>query len=366
MDSVTQLVLGAAVGEAVAGRRLGRRAALLGAVCGTLPDLDVLIPLADPVARFTYHRSWSHSIFVLTLAAPLIAWLATRASHVFRDSPRQTLLAAWLALITHPVLDCFTVYGTQILLPFSDHPVSGSTIFIIDPLYTVPLAIALLIALRQPDRQLARRSAVLGLAVTSAYLAASVGVKQVADRRAAAAIAAAGLDTTSVLSTPAPLNILLWRFVAMRDGGYCEGFFSVLDPPGTPEFACYESQTALASRVAGEWAFERLAWFTHGYYRLRAAPDGRVILTDLRMGVEGFYIFSFALPRAASGDAAAVEQIPPPSFSLDAFRSLMRRIVVPPPASRRGTGPGARQSVPASAPDFAVQYGDSTPDHHSS
>jgi inner membrane protein len=360
VDSVTQLVLGATVAEAVAGRRLGRRAALLGAVCGTLPDLDALIPLADPVARFTYHRSWSHSIFVLTAIAPLVAWLAMKASSVCRAWPRQTLLAAWLALVTHPVLDCFTVYGTQILLPFSDHPVSGSTIFIIDPLYTIPLAIALLLALREPDWRLARRSAVLGLAVTSAYLATSVGVKQIADRRAADAIAAAGLDATAVLSTPAPLNILLWRFVAMRGDGYCEGFFSVLDPPGTPEFSCHESQTALAPRLAGDWAFDRLAWFTHGFYRLREAPDGRVVMTDLRMGVEGFYIFSFALPGTAR-DGVAVEQIPPPPFSLDAFGRLMRRIVAAPNAAERGAAGGGPRPGRAPATDFAVQYADSIP-----
>ena len=66
MDSVTQIVLGSAVGHAVLGRQAGRRAALWGAVCGTLPDLDVLVPLADPVAAFTYHRSASHSLIILT------------------------------------------------------------------------------------------------------------------------------------------------------------------------------------------------------------------------------------------------------------------------------------------------------------
>lgn len=358
MDSVTQMVLGAAVGQAVAGRQVGRRAAVLGAVCGTLPDLDVLIPLADPVARFTYHRSWSHSVFVLTLVAPLVAWLASKASSAFAAAPRATLMAAWLALITHPLLDCFTVYGTQIWLPFSDYPVSGSTIFIIDPLYSLPLAVALLLALLQPDRRLARRSAIAGIAISSAYLATSVGLKYVADRRAAAAIAATDIDVRAVLSTPAPFNILLWRFVVMRDGGYCEGYFSLLDPPGTPDFECYTSQPELADRLRGDWAYERLAWFTHGFFRLAESDDRRVIVTDLRMGVEGYYVFSFALPPDGSEATAAggTEQIEPPPFSLAALLRLLRRITDPQAPTR--VAPALRESsvTPAPGPDFAVQY----------
>ena len=75
MDSVTQMVLGAAVGEAVIGRRVGRKAALWGAVLGTAPDLDVFVPMADAVRDFTYHRSFSHSLIILAVITPLLAWL---------------------------------------------------------------------------------------------------------------------------------------------------------------------------------------------------------------------------------------------------------------------------------------------------
>ena len=74
MDSITHLALGAAIGEAVLGRRVGRKAAMWGAVCGTIPDLDVFIPHADAVAAITYHRSFSHSLIILALFAPLMAW----------------------------------------------------------------------------------------------------------------------------------------------------------------------------------------------------------------------------------------------------------------------------------------------------
>ena len=43
MDTITQMALGAAVGEAVLGRKMGGRAMLWGAALGTLPDLDIII-----------------------------------------------------------------------------------------------------------------------------------------------------------------------------------------------------------------------------------------------------------------------------------------------------------------------------------
>ena len=43
MDSITQIVLGAACGEAVLGKKIGNRALLFGAIGGTIPDLDVFV-----------------------------------------------------------------------------------------------------------------------------------------------------------------------------------------------------------------------------------------------------------------------------------------------------------------------------------
>ena len=130
MDTVTQIALGAAVGEATLGRKVGWRAPLWGGVCGLLPDLDVLWPFADAVSAFTWHRGYSHSIAVLVLATPVVAWAAVRIHSGTRQFRRGWLLLAFLALLTHPLLDCFTVYGTQVLLPFSDLPVAWSTVFI--------------------------------------------------------------------------------------------------------------------------------------------------------------------------------------------------------------------------------------------
>ncbi|MDW9405802.1 metal-dependent hydrolase, partial [Pseudomonas soli] len=114
MDSITQAVLGAALQGAVLGRIQGRRSLIYGAALGTLPDLDVVIRYADPFSQMTFHRGFSHSIFVLTGLALLLAWLVTWRWPGRGYTPGRLFLAFWLALVTHPLLDAVTVYRTRL------------------------------------------------------------------------------------------------------------------------------------------------------------------------------------------------------------------------------------------------------------
>jgi inner membrane protein len=147
MDTVTQIALGAAVGEATLGRKVGKRAMLWGGICGLFPDLDVLIPLGDAVKDFTYHRSASHSLLVLALLTPVFVWLILKIHPQTRIHLKKWGLLVYLAFATHVILDCCTVYGTQIFWPLRTPPVMWSTIFIIDPLYSIPLFVGVLAGL---------------------------------------------------------------------------------------------------------------------------------------------------------------------------------------------------------------------------
>jgi inner membrane protein len=77
MDSITQAALGAAVGEAVLGKKIGNKAILIGAIAGTIPDLDVLSRLFvdNQIYGLIYHRGITHSILFTILAAPLFGAL---------------------------------------------------------------------------------------------------------------------------------------------------------------------------------------------------------------------------------------------------------------------------------------------------
>lgn len=318
MDSITQAALGAAVGEAVAGKKVGRKASLWGAVCGTLPDLDVLIPMGDPVRDFTYHRAESHSIFYLTLVTPLIVWLITRIHPGAKQYRGRWTLLILLVFYTHVLLDSFTVYGTQIFLPFTNYPVGWSTIFIIDPLYTLPLlagVLALLFLKKSP--QLSRRVNYLGLAISTIYLFWSLFAMLHVKSVTAEALDRQGIHYTRLLSGPTPFNTLLWRSIAMTDSGYVEGFYSLLKSNNEIRFHEYPSSPELLNPIADDWHVRRLQWFTKGFYKVEKEDD-KIIISDLRMGVEPQYFFRFAVGRFLDGEIITQppEQVDPPETDM--------------------------------------------------
>lgn len=307
MDSLSQAALGAAVGLAAMGRRTAPwKAALWGAVCGTLPDLDVLIDHGDAVRNMTLHRAESHALFWLTLASPLLAG-GIAALHRETAGWRRWWLAVWLALVTHPLLDAMTVYGTQLALPFSDRPYGVGSIFIIDPLYTLPLLAGVGAALRLQGARGTRWNAA-GLVLATAYLAWSVAAQQLATSAARAALSARGIAPERLLVTPTPFNTLLWRIVAVTPDSYHEGFHSLLDTSPGIAFERHPRGTELAGELRGLAPVERLAWFSRGFYRYGESA-GELRVSDLRMGQEPHYLFTFTVARREAGRVVAVTPV---------------------------------------------------------
>jgi inner membrane protein len=299
MDSVSQLALGAGIGIAVMGRRTAVwKAALWGAVAGTLPDLDVLIDHGDPIRNMVLHRAETHAPFWLTLASLPLGALAARLAGEWSQW-RRWWLATWLVLVTHPLLDAMTVYGTQLALPFSDHPFGVGSIFIIDPLYTLPLLAGAGWALAARGGPRGQRANLAGLALSTAYLGWSVLAQQHVEGVARASLAAQGIAAERVLVTPAPFNTLLWRVVAVDGEHYHEGFRSLLDDTQGIDFDRFDRGRALERDVAGIDGVQRIAAFSKGFYKVW--QDGpRVLITDLRMGQEPTYIFTFAVAERRS------------------------------------------------------------------
>jgi len=296
LDSVSQAALGAAVGVAVLGRsRPVWQAALSGAVIGTLPDLDVFIDKGDAIRDMVLHRAETHALFWQALVSPL---LAVALASVTRS--RELFLRWWamvvLVLFTHSLLDALTIYGTRIALPFSDYPVGLGSLFIIDPLYTLPLLIglALTLVVRGPRRL---RWNVAGLVLSTLYAGWAVAAQSHVTGLVMQTPQALGLSAQRVLVTPTPFNTVLWRIVLLHDDHYAEGFYSLLDPlvePGRAiHFERYPRGTELEQRTAGFDDANMIREFSKGFYAL--SDDGRRIrITDLRMGQHPYYAFSFA------------------------------------------------------------------------
>ena len=257
---------------------------------GTLPDLDVFIDFGDAVRNFTYHRGFSHSLFVLPGVAVLI-WMALRHWWApVRAAPRRWLVAISLALITHPLVDAHTAYGTQLFWPLAVTPTSWSTIFIIDPLYTLPLLAGVIAIGAWAPRAGASKVLVAGLVLSTAYLGWTWVGKSIVERHARHSLATAGFEYSAMFSVPAPLNSLLWRVVVLTDDGYAEGFDSLLIDEGDIAFTRYPSDTKALVDAGDIWAVERLRWFANDFVRADVV-DGRLVITDLRMGQEPQYVF---------------------------------------------------------------------------
>ncbi len=328
MDSVTQMALGAAVGELVLGRRIGNKALLIGAVVGSLPDLDVLIPFAGAVESFTYHRSFSHSLLVLTLVSPFIAFVLQKVMHKADVAFSSWWLMAWLALITHTLLDGFTVYGTQLFWPLTDFPVSGSSMFIIDPIYTVTLIVGLLFAFRRTIK--GHHVNTVALLLSSIYLAWSLVAKVIVHSTVEESLKQQSIIYNKLLTTPMPFNTIGWRFVAMQDDGYLTGFTSLLDPVDTKLVSYqYKSENYLLADIEDHWPVERLKYFTHGFYKVQRVDD-EVQIVDLRMGIEKSYIFAFTVGEVTATGVVAVDNREAESDrDFSKMSAVMRRVVDP-------------------------------------
>lgn len=314
MDSVTQILLGASVAGAVVPAAHRRAAMLAGAALGTLPDLDsfpIKLFTDDPVALMTLHRGFSHSLLVLPLLAWAIwAFFRGRGGRV-AEAPVRWFWAIQLALVTHALLDAFTVYGTQLLWPLATPPVMWSSMFIIDPGYTLWLLLGVAVAAFAGAKPLARRALVAGLALSTAYLGWSLLAKAMVEREAERSLAAPGLQDAPRFSVPMPFNTLLWRVVAMTPDGFVEGEHSLVADTRPIAFAHHRSEVEALAQVAGFPAVARLAWFNRGFMKA-AERDGRLVLSDLRMGAEPDYSFNFAVARR-EGDSW--REIPPEQLS---------------------------------------------------
>jgi inner membrane protein len=289
MDSITQAVLGAAVGEAVLGKRLGNRALVWGAVFGTLPDLDILLfPFLDTTGKLIHHRGASHSLFVILLASLILAsllsgWWRKDGVSAFRAG----CFVFWV-WITHILIDCFTVYGTSVFWPFSDYRVGFNNLFIIDPFYTGPLVLSLLLLMffRKPEQQLWRRRLCWwGLGVSSAYVVLSLLMKWEVSNQFAADLERRGVEYQRRMEAPAPLNVFLWRAVVDRGDEFWVGYRSVFESDTTPiDWVIFPREHEVATPYMDEREIQTIDWFADGWWIARPYAANGLWLADLRFG----------------------------------------------------------------------------------
>ncbi len=322
MDSITQAALGACIGGAVGGRILGRSALVTGALLGTLPDLDVVIDYGSAVANFTQHRGFSHSLFVLIPVGVLLA----QALHRWRP---QLSRGRWLAftlliLITHPLLDTLTTYGTQLFWPIGP-PLATNSIFIIDPLYTLPLLFAVIYAIARPP---AVRAHLAGLGLSSLYLIWAFGAQAMVERHVEQELAGQGLQNAPRMIQPMPFTTLLWRVTVLADEARLEIVTGPLETHRPLAVERFPRNTVLLGELADLPEGQRLLWFTRGFLDVNL-EGGSLQATDIRLGLPGVHPFTFELARQDEEGLlvpATSELMPRPAMDEDALRAFWLRL----------------------------------------
>lgn len=285
MDSVSQFVLGAAVGVWVSPKKTPK-IALISGLIATIPDLDIFLDYGNDLLNTVNHRGFSHSLFYLTLFAPFLAVILFK--FVKTLSFYRWLVLVWLVLVTHALLDSFTIYGTALFLPFSEKRVMLGSIFIIDPIYTLPLVFSLIYLL-------SRKSAkfnYLVLMFSTIYLIWSVLAQYIV-------LSHRGLESVRSFATPTPFNTYLWRTVSVDEKYISQEFVYFIDALKLGDF--YIQKTIPKDIKNNQDLFtndyiKHYANFSSGFYNLKVDGD-KLILYDLRMGTIFNPVFRFVVAQ---------------------------------------------------------------------
>ncbi len=285
MDSITQIVLGAAVGEAIAGKKMGGKAALWGAVAGTIPDLDVFIrAFAHPIEGALLHRGFSHSILFALIASPILGYILYR----LYKKRYEYKLWMWLffgSIITHPMLDIFTSYGTQFFWPFELRWTFNS-VFVVDPLYTLPFALLLIIALfLKRENRWRRRLNYTGIVYSSLYLLWGVIVKLTILSKSDDYFQSAGLSGKNTIVTPMPFTSFYWMMLTESDSSYYIGYKSLFYDfnPNDIEIVPKNHEALDKVKWKGKNYGETLKFLSNGFYSTEMKND-TLCVYDLRFG----------------------------------------------------------------------------------
>ncbi|NJM80384.1 MAG: metal-dependent hydrolase [Flavobacterium sp.] len=282
MDSLSQIVLGAATFALVKDKEIGKKSLLYGAILGTIPDLDVVLsPFFDSIEQLAIHRAFSHSIFFSLLLSLLFAkWF----SYKYKTSYMSWFWASFLALFTHPLLDLCTTYGTRILYPLSKSFYSLDNVFVIDPLYTIWLLIGCIVLLILKKDNLKRQAVIkLSLALSTGYLIYGLIIHFYVERYFTKELTRQNITFEKIKVVPTPFNTILWQGIVKTTEGFYYADYSILDSKTTTVFHFEENDTAFLESKKEIKALEPFFNFTEGY-ALAREENGKMFIYGTKFG----------------------------------------------------------------------------------
>ncbi len=285
MDSITHLALGACMGEAFAGKTLGKKAMLWGAMAQSIPDIDfVASAWMNTPSNLLAHRGFTHSILFCGIITPLFALLAE-----YWHRPHNIQLTKWMlffggVIFLHIFIDAFNNYGVGWFEPFSHERISFNAIYVADPFFSIwpVIACVALIFLKgkAPQRKNWWR---IGLGISSLYLLYCLSNKYKINMEVKETLQKQQISYTRYFTTPAPLQNWLWYVVAGNDSGYHVGFRSVFDSNKEINFQYFPREDSLLDPVHNQEALQQLTRFSRQFYTVEKWHD-TLVFNDLRFG----------------------------------------------------------------------------------
>lgn len=297
MDPITQGALGAVFPQALQredGAGHLKAIALIGALAGMSPDLDVLIrSSSDPLLAFEFHRQFTHSLFFIPFGALLCALVLHRLIGKRCDFTfAKTLVICTVGYATHALLDACTTYGTQLFWPFSCHRVAWNNIAVIDPLYTLPILLGVVLGFRRRSTTIAR------VTLAWIFLYPALGfVQQQRVEAVAHTYLSEHLDEqtlASVLSVeakPSFGNIVLWKIIIETEHEFQVDAIRLGPFQSSSQARVYRGDRVKkldldrdlpwldpSSQQAKD--LERFRWFSGGFIAMDPVHENRVI--DIR------------------------------------------------------------------------------------
>ena len=333
MDSLTQIVLGASVGEAVLGKKVGNKAILWGAIAGTIPDLDVILrSFTDEISATQMHRGFSHSIVFAVLIAPLLGWVAKKIHFKLEDVSFKdwTKLFFWTT-VTHPLLDAHTTWGTQFFWPFN-YRLAYQNIFVVDPFYTLPF-LGFLIIVMTLKKENPKRSKfnTIGLSVSSTYLILTLIFKWVSFQEFKQGLENQKIEYVEMDTKPSPLNAILWSSLIETDKGYRTAYYSLFDKQEITYSKEFLKNHNLLEPYLEKKVIKQLIDISAGWYRIEE-KNGKLLFWDLRFGQMGMdvnnasFLWYYELNIDENGNVSVIKRQPEiKNFKL-VFKELFNRI----------------------------------------
>ena len=285
MDSLTHIVLGACTGEALLGKRLGKKAMLWGAIAESIPDIDFIAGFwLNPANDLLAHRGFTHSLLFGVMATPLSALLAEKWHRPHNIRLKQWMLFFGIGILVHLFIDLFNVYGTGLLEPFSNQRFSFNTLFVADPFFSIVPSIAFTVLLVLHKKHRHRfRWAITGMFIPAIYLCIAVYNKLSIDQTVTALAQKQQVSYRRYFTTPVPLNNLLWYAVMENDSGYHIGYRSVFDKKQDISFRFFPRNDNLLDTIRDHEDLQHLVRFSQGYYTCEHWGD-TLVFNDLRFG----------------------------------------------------------------------------------